>query len=194
MIREDCGDMEQSTVSSVQQLPERCGRRGHGEVPELLPSVYIPSPSLTLSSSAARIQSMRCLMSISTCGTGEHLISLQLGSSSTWVTFSVRLYKELHTRSNNTLVAVFKPQMERLMGSLCRYCQIEPDTIGWWCVHAQSYVVDMSCRSHLPLHWHHRWWISSSWTGCMSFPVFYSIIRYKNAALILKDYILEFIS
>ena len=30
--------------------------------------------------------------------------------------------------------------------------------------------------------------------GCMSFPVFYSIIRYKNAALILKDYILEFIS
>ena len=44
MIRDqrtaECGDLEQSTVFSVQQLPERCIRRGHVEVPELLPSVY----------------------------------------------------------------------------------------------------------------------------------------------------------
>ena len=41
-----------------------------------------------------------------------------------------RLSEELYTRNDDSLVSVFKPQVERLIGSLCRHCQMEPDTVS----------------------------------------------------------------
>ena len=48
------------------------------------------------------------------------------------VTFNLwyRLSAELYTRNVDSLVAVFKGHIERLIVSLCRHCQMEPDTQG----------------------------------------------------------------
>ena len=48
------------------------------------------------------------------------------------VTFNLwyRLSEELYTRNDDTLVAVFKSHVERLIVSLCRHCQMEPDLTG----------------------------------------------------------------
>ena len=48
------------------------------------------------------------------------------------VTFNLwyRLSEELYTRNDDSLVAQFKPQMEQLINTLCRHCQIEPDTVS----------------------------------------------------------------
>ena len=48
------------------------------------------------------------------------------------VTFNLwyRLSEELYTRNDDNLVALFKPQMEQLINTLCRHCQIEPDTVS----------------------------------------------------------------
>jgi len=48
------------------------------------------------------------------------------------VTFNLwyRLSEELYTRNDDTLVAVFKAHIERLIVCLCRHCQMEPDTVG----------------------------------------------------------------
>ena len=48
------------------------------------------------------------------------------------VTFNLwyRLSEELYTRNDDSLVSVFRPQVERLVSTLCRHCQIEPDTVG----------------------------------------------------------------
>ena len=47
------------------------------------------------------------------------------------VTFNLwyRLSEELYTRNDEALTAVFKPQINKLIGSLARHCQIEPDTV-----------------------------------------------------------------
>ena len=47
------------------------------------------------------------------------------------VTFNLwyRLSEELYTRNDDAMVAVFKPQIETLINTLCRHCQIEPDTV-----------------------------------------------------------------
>ena len=41
-----------------------------------------------------------------------------------------RLSEELYTKNDEELTAVFKPQINKLIGSLARHCQIEPDTVG----------------------------------------------------------------
>ena len=48
------------------------------------------------------------------------------------VTFNLwyRLSEELYTRNDDNLVSLFKPQMEQLINTLCRHCQIEPDTVS----------------------------------------------------------------
>ena len=48
------------------------------------------------------------------------------------VTFNLwyRLSEELYTRNDDSLVAVFKSHVERLIVSLCRHCQMEPDLTG----------------------------------------------------------------
>jgi len=48
------------------------------------------------------------------------------------VTFNLwyRLSEEVYTRNDDNLVNMFKPHIERLIVSLCRHCQMEPDTIG----------------------------------------------------------------
>ena len=48
------------------------------------------------------------------------------------VTFNLwyRLSEELYTRNDDAMVAVFKPQIETLINTLCRHCQIEPDTVS----------------------------------------------------------------
>ena len=48
------------------------------------------------------------------------------------VTFNLwyRLSEELYTINDDALVAVFKPQIETLINTLCRHCQIEPDTVN----------------------------------------------------------------
>ena len=48
------------------------------------------------------------------------------------VTFNLwyRLSEELYTRNNEELTAVFKPQINKLIASLARHCQIEPDTVS----------------------------------------------------------------
>ena len=49
------------------------------------------------------------------------------------VTFNLwyRLSEELYTINDDNLVAVFKPQIETLINTLSRHCQIEPDTVSY---------------------------------------------------------------
>ena len=50
------------------------------------------------------------------------------------VTFNLwyRLSEELYSLNNDELVTVFKPKIETLINTLCRHCQIEPDTVNWF--------------------------------------------------------------
>ena len=49
------------------------------------------------------------------------------------VTFNLwyRLSEELYTMNDDQAVAVFRPQIETLINTLFRHCQIEPDTVGF---------------------------------------------------------------
>ncbi|XP_012271220.1 transportin-3 isoform X2 [Orussus abietinus] len=48
------------------------------------------------------------------------------------ITFNLwyRLSEVLYQRNNDELNSVFKPHIERLIGALCRHCQMEPDHLG----------------------------------------------------------------
>ncbi|XP_001602761.1 transportin-3 [Nasonia vitripennis] len=48
------------------------------------------------------------------------------------ITFNLwyRLSEILYQRNNDDLTLVFKPHIERLIGALCRHCQMEPDHLG----------------------------------------------------------------
>ncbi|GFG31613.1 hypothetical protein Cfor_03192, partial [Coptotermes formosanus] len=48
------------------------------------------------------------------------------------ITFNLwyRLSEELYQKNNDALTALFKPYVERLIGALCRHCQMEPDHEG----------------------------------------------------------------
>ena len=41
-----------------------------------------------------------------------------------------RLSEELYTMNDDQAVAAFKPQIENLINTLYRHCQIEPDTVN----------------------------------------------------------------
>jgi len=48
------------------------------------------------------------------------------------ITFNLwyRLSEELYQKNNDVLTALFKPYVERLIGALCRHCQMEPDHVS----------------------------------------------------------------
>lgn len=41
-----------------------------------------------------------------------------------------RLSEVLYHKNNDDLNAVFRPHIERLIGALCRHCQMEPDHVS----------------------------------------------------------------
>ncbi|KAJ8673318.1 hypothetical protein QAD02_004580 [Eretmocerus hayati] len=48
------------------------------------------------------------------------------------ITFNLwyRLSEILYQRNSDELTSIFKPHIERLIGALCRHCQMEPDQLG----------------------------------------------------------------
>jgi len=131
--REDCGDLEQNTVTTVQQLAtsyqnavaeedmEKCLNycRVFTELGESFLIKIVSSPP------GQPHFSLPILDTVLLCC--QHP-DYEMPD----VTFNLwyRLSEELYTRNDDSLVSVFKPQVERLIGSLCRHCQMEPDTVG----------------------------------------------------------------
>jgi len=131
--REDCQELEISVVNSVQQLAscyqtavaeedmEKCLNlcRVFTELGEsfLMKIVRAPPSQPHFSLPILDMVLMCC----------QHL-DYEMPE----VTFNLwyRLSEELYTINDDALVAVFKPQIETLINTLCRHCQIEPDTIG----------------------------------------------------------------
>lgn len=52
------------------------------------------------------------------------------------ITFNLwyRLSEILYQRNSDDLNAVFRPHIERLIGALCRHCQMEPDHVSNQCL------------------------------------------------------------
>lgn len=48
------------------------------------------------------------------------------------ITFNLwyRLSEILYQKNSDDLNAVFRPHIERLIGALCRHCQMEPDHVS----------------------------------------------------------------
>jgi transportin-3 len=62
------------------------------------------------------------------CGSIQVLCDCQVAG----ITFNLwyRLSEELYQKNNDALTALFKPYVERLIGALCRHCQMEPDHVS----------------------------------------------------------------